>query len=71
MGSYLPKLYHLVKASDAQAVTFFTIEGHDSQIGLIVLLYNQYKRYDYNYARGILPCIQKLAVLLDYDKIQK
>ncbi len=71
MGQSLPKLYRLVKSSDAQAVTFFTIEGHDSQIGLIVLLYNEYKKYDYNYARGILPCIQRLAVLLDYDKIQK
>ena len=71
MGYNLPKLYRLVKSSDAQAVTFFAIEGHDSQIGLIILLYNQYKKYDYNYAKGILPCIQRLAVLLDYDTVQK
>jgi len=30
MGETLPKLYRLVKASDAKAVSFFTIEGHDS-----------------------------------------
>lgn len=71
MGRNLPKLYRLVKASDAQAVSFFTIEGHDSQIGLVVLFYKQYREYDYQFARGILPCIQRLAILLDYEKTQK
>lgn len=71
MGKSLPKLYRLVKASDAKAISFFTIEGHNSQIGLIVLLYKEHKHYDYKYARGILPCIQRLAILLDYDKIKK
>ena len=71
MGKNLPKLYRLVKASDAQAVSFFTVEGHNSQIGLVVLFYKEYKKYDYQFARGILPCIQRLAILLDYDKIQK
>ena len=71
MGSNLPKLYRLVKASDAQAVSFFTIEGHNTQIGLVVLFYKKYKKYDYQFARGILPCIQRLAILLDYDRIQK
>lgn len=71
MGKSLPKLYRLVKASDAKAISFFTIEGHDSQIGLVILLYKEHKKYDYQYARGILPCIQRLAILLDYDKIKK
>ena len=71
MENSLPKLYRLVKASDAKAISFFTIEGHDVQIGLILILYKEYKRYDYNYAKGILPCIQKLAILLDYDKTLK
>lgn len=71
MGKTLPKLYRLVKASDAKAISFFTIEGHESQIGLVILLYKEQKRYDYEYARGILPCIQRLAILLDYDKIKK
>ena len=71
MKTNLPKLYRLVKISDAKAVSFFTIEGHDSQIGLIVLFYKDYKKYDYQFARGILPCIQKLAILLDYDKIKQ
>lgn len=71
MGYNLPKLYRLVKASDAQAVSFFTVEGHDSQIGLVILFYKEYRKYDYQFARGILPCIQRLAILLDYEKLNK
>lgn len=71
MGKNLPKLYRLVKASDAQAVSFFTVEGHNSQIGLVVLFYKEYKKYNYQFARGILPCIQRLAILLDYEKANK
>ena len=71
MGRSLPKLYRLVKASDAESVSFFTLEGHTSQIGLIVLLYKGPKKYDYRYAGDILPHIQKLAILLDYEKISK
>lgn len=68
MGLNLPKLYRLVKASEAQAVSFFTIEGYNSPIGLIIILYNKPKKYDYKYAGRILPHIQKLALLLDYEK---
>ena len=71
MGKALPKLYRLVKSSEAESVSFFTIEGHNSQIGLIVLFYKGPKKYDYQYAGDILPHIQKLALLLDYDKISK
>ena len=71
MGKNLPKLYRLAKASDAQAISFFTLEGHQSQIGLIVILYKQPRIYDYNFAGAILPHIQKLALLLDYDKIKE
>lgn len=71
VGVNLPKLYRLVKASDAQAVSFFTIEGYDAPIGLVVILYKEYKKYDFRYAQGILPCIQRLAILLDYDESKK
>ena len=71
MKGYLPKFYRLLKACDAQAATFFTIEGHETPIGLVVLLYNEPQKYTYEYAKGILPCIQKLAVLLDYNTTQK
>jgi hypothetical protein len=57
MGLQLPKLYRLVKASDAEAITFFTIEGHDNPIGLIVVFYKKPKVYDKLYAGRILPHI--------------
>ena len=68
MKRSLPKLYRLVNASEAEAISFFTIEGHDSQIGLIIMFYKEPKKYDYKYAGLILPHIQKLALLLDYDR---
>ena len=71
IGVQLPKLYRLVRASDAEAITFFTIEGHDNPIGLIILFYKGPKVYDKLYAGRILPHIQKLALLLDYEKVQK
>ena len=71
MKTSLPKFYRLLKACDAQAATFFTIEGHETPIGLVVLLYNAPQKYTYEYAKGVLPCIQKLAVLLDYNTSQK
>ena len=71
MGLQLPKMYRLVKASDAKAISFFTIEGHDNPIGLIVVFYKEPKIYDKLYAGRILPHIQKLALLLDYEKVKK
>jgi hypothetical protein len=37
---------------------------------MVVLLYKEPKKYDYNYARKILPCIQRLAILLDYENVK-
>lgn len=68
MGMNLPKLYRLVKASEAEAISFFTIEGHNNQIGLVVTLYKNPTRYDLKYAGRILPHIQKLSLLLDYER---
>lgn len=71
MRTSLPKLYRLVKASDAKAISFFTVEGRDSAIGMIIIFYKECKKYNENYQRTILPCIQKLAILLDYENIEK
>lgn len=68
MKGSLPKLYRLVKASEANAVSFFTIEGHDSEIGMIIILYKDFSRPNY---KNILPCIQRLAIILDYDNAKK
>lgn len=66
-----PKLYRLVIASEAKSISFFTIEGPFSPIGLVIILYKESKRYNYKYAQNILPCIQRLAILLDYEKQKK
>lgn len=71
METTLPKLCRLVKASDAESVSFFTIEGHESEIGMVVIFYKDYKPYDQNYTKKIMPHIQKLAVLLDYENSRK
>ena len=67
MGKDLPKFYRLITASGAQSVTFFPIEGHNAPIGLVIIFYKEQIKYDYAYAQGILPCIQRLAILLDYE----
>lgn len=67
----LPKLYRLVKASDAKAISFFTIQGHTNPIGMIVVLYKEEKSTHKEFPKEILPCIQKLAILLDYENIKK
>ena len=71
MGIYLPKLYHLVKASDANSVTFFTLEGQTCPIGMVVILYKECPKYTLDYPKVVLPSIQKLAILLDYERIKK
>lgn len=71
MGKYLPKLYRLVKASDAKAISFFTIEGIDTAIGMVVILYKEPKKYKANYSHIILPSIQRLAILLDYENVNE
>ena len=39
MEEDLPKFYRLVKSSDANAATFYVIEGKKSPVGIIVILY--------------------------------
>jgi hypothetical protein len=67
----LPKLYRLVKASDAKSISFYTIEGHNSAIGMVLIFYKDNKQYDEETNKAILPCIQRLAILLDYENIVK
>ena len=69
MRRYFPKFYYLLKASGAEAATFFTLEGYDSAIGLVVVLYAAPKKAQYN--RSILHCVQRLSILLDYENNQK
>lgn len=63
----LPKLYRLVKSSEAKAVSFYVIEGKNSPIGIIVCLYKEPIVDKADKPKIIMPSIQKLAILLDYD----
>lgn len=69
MKQILPKMYYLVKASEAEAITFFAIEGKSQPVGMVVILYKSPTKYSLNYAQKILPLIQRLAILLDYENL--
>lgn len=66
----LPKLYRLIKSSEAQSVSFYTVEGYEAPVGIVVILYKNPKTYTSNYQKIIVPSIQRLAILLDYDNIK-
>ena len=63
----LPRLYRIVENSDAKAVSFYVIEGKKSPIGMVVLLYNKEPFNQYEKVKIVMPSIQKLAILLDYE----
>lgn len=67
MEEDLPKLYRLVRSSDAKAVSFYIVEGKKSPIGIIVMLYKDPIACKMEKAKIIMPSIQKLAILLDYE----
>ena len=67
MKENLPKLFRLVRASDAKAVTFYVIEGKNSPIGMVVILYKDPIKCSMEKAKIVMPSIQKLAILLDYE----
>lgn len=63
-----PKFYKKLLVSDAKAAAFYPIEGIDSPIGMIVILYKEPCKFESEYfAKHISPYIQKLAVILDYN----
>lgn len=67
MRNSLPKLYRMVKISEASAVSFYIIEGKQTPIGIVVLLYKDKPKLLADKAKIIMPSIQKLAILLDYE----
>lgn len=68
----MPKMYKRLKVSGAKAAAFYTIEGVRSPIGMIVILYNHPKTYNVGYYPQVVASnIQKLAVILDYQNLNK
>ena len=67
-----PKLYRRLMASGAQSTTIYPIQGVDSPIGLVIVLYKKEHKWNYkDYSTNVAPCIQKLSILLDYPNIKK
>lgn len=67
MRNNLPKLYRLLKSSDAKAASFYVIEGKTNPVGIIVILYKDTIINKAEKSKIIMPSIQKLAILLDYE----
>ena len=66
----LPKLYKKLVISEAKAAAFYPIEGVESPIGMIVVLYKEPMTYQLgSYQKELLPHIQKLSTLLDYPNL--
>lgn len=66
----LPKFYKKLVVSEAKAAAFYPIEGTESPIGMIVVLYKEPKVYQPgSYMEEISPQIQKLSTLLDYPNL--
>ena len=57
MKESLPKLYRLVKSSDAKAVSFYVIEGKYNPIGIIVILYKNIDDNKKDKSKIIMPSI--------------
>lgn len=67
-----PKLCKKLRLCGAKAAGFYPIEGIESSIGMIVVLYSKPKNYTIDYYNSVIaPSIQQLAVLLDYPYMKK
>lgn len=69
--NHFPKIYRLLLISDAKSAVFYSIEGIESPIGMIVVLYKEPRKFNGNsYNNYTLSQIQKLSTLLDYPNLK-
>lgn len=66
----MPKFYRKLRLSGAKSAAFYTIEGLNNPIGMVVILYKEPHANNKNVEK-ILFDIQKLALLLDYQNVKK
>lgn len=68
-----PKLYYDVfRELNPRALAIYNIQGLDSPLGLLVVLYNKPKKYYLGYSNiTIYPYLQQLASILDYNNIKR
>ena len=66
-----PKLYKKLLVCDAKAAAFYPIEGINSPIGMVIVLYKHPKDYSLGfYNKNVAPWIQKLSTVLDYQNVK-
>lgn len=68
-----PKLYYDVfRELNPESLAIYNIQGIDSPLGLLIILYNKPKQYYLGYSNTIIyPYLQQLASILDYNNIKK
>lgn len=67
----IPNLYELLSLCGAKSAAFYPVKGIDSWVGMIIVLYPENKVYPNAYYRNvIMPVIQPMAILLDYNEMQ-
>lgn len=68
-----PKLYYDVfRELNPRALAIYNIQGLDSSLGLLIILYNKPKQYYLGYSNTVIyPYLQQLASILDYNNIKR
>ena len=67
-----PKLYYDVfQELNPKALAIYKIQGIDSPLGLLIILYDKPKSYYLGYSNTVIyPYLQQLASILDYNNIK-
>ena len=68
-----PKLYYDVfQELNPKALAIYNLQGVDSSLGLLIILYDKPKKYYLGYSNTVIyPYLQQLASILDYNNIKK
>lgn len=68
-----PKLYYdIFRELDLQALAIYNIQGIDSSLGILIVLYDKPKKYYLGYSNQVIyPYVQQLASILDYNNIKR
>ena len=68
-----PKLYYDVfRELNPRALAIYNIQGIDSPLGLLIILYDKPKSYYLGYSNTVIyPYLQQLTSILDYNNIKK
>lgn len=67
-----PRFKKRLELCDVKHAAFFPINGVSERIGMIIIFYKDCEYYNIkDFQKDILPHINKLSILLDYDSVKK